>query len=126
MIQFYQLYSVRYCDVDENGIRHLALCRVIMGNMEILCPGTGQFQPSSCEYDSGVDNIQCPRYYVVWNMNMNTHIYPEFVVSFKVSSDAEGDMFFLSFLFPFLLFIWAFSAKKKLYILISCNCCSMG
>ncbi|XP_047167279.1 inactive poly [ADP-ribose] polymerase RCD1-like isoform X1 [Vigna umbellata] len=82
--------SVRYCDVDENGVRHLALCRVIMGNMEILCPGSGQFQPSSCEYDSGVDDIQCPRYYVVWNMNMNTHIYPEFVISFKVPSDAEG------------------------------------
>jgi len=61
-----------------------------MGNMEILQPGTGQFHPSSCEYDNGVDSIECPRYYVVWNMNMNTHIYPEFVVSFKVSSDAEG------------------------------------
>ncbi|KAK7407139.1 hypothetical protein VNO78_08800 [Psophocarpus tetragonolobus] len=82
--------SVRCCDVDENGVRHLAFCRVIMGNMEILHPGTGQFHPSSCEYDNGVDDIQSPRYYVVWNMNMNTHIYPEFVVSFKVSSDAEG------------------------------------
>ncbi|TKY70053.1 Inactive poly of ADP-ribose polymerase RCD1 [Spatholobus suberectus] len=82
--------SVRYCDVDENGVRHLVLCRVIMGNMEILRPGTGQSHPSSCEYDNGVDDIQCPRYYVVWNMNMNTHIYPEFVVGFKVSSDVEG------------------------------------
>ncbi|KAK7307328.1 hypothetical protein VNO77_40281 [Canavalia gladiata] len=82
--------SARYCDVDENGVRHLVLCRVIMGNMEILRPGTGQFHPSSCEYDNGVDDIQCPRYYVVWNMNMNTHIYPEFVVSFKVSFSAEG------------------------------------
>ncbi|CAJ1931086.1 unnamed protein product [Sphenostylis stenocarpa] len=82
--------SARYCDVDENGGRYLVLCRVIMGNMEILRPGTGQFQPSSCEYDNGVDDIQCPRNYVVWTMNMNTHIYPEFVVSFKVSFDAEG------------------------------------
>ncbi|TKY54310.1 Inactive poly of ADP-ribose polymerase RCD1 [Spatholobus suberectus] len=84
------MYSVRYCDVDENGVRHLVLCRVIMGNMEILRPGTGQSHPSCCEYDNGVDDIQCPRYYVVWQMNMNTHIYPEFVVGFKVSSDAEG------------------------------------
>ncbi|XP_027362196.1 inactive poly [ADP-ribose] polymerase RCD1-like isoform X2 [Abrus precatorius] len=82
--------SARDCDVDENGVRHLILCRVIMGNMEILCPGTGQSHPSSCEYDNGVNDIQCPRYYVVWNMNMNTHIYPEFIVSFKVSFDAEG------------------------------------
>ncbi|XP_027362199.1 probable inactive poly [ADP-ribose] polymerase SRO1 isoform X3 [Abrus precatorius] len=82
--------SARYCDVDENGVQHLVLCRVIMGNMEILRPGTDQSHPSSCEYDNGVDDIQCPRYYVVWNMNMNTHIYPEFVVSFKVLFDAEG------------------------------------
>ncbi|XP_020203067.1 inactive poly [ADP-ribose] polymerase RCD1 [Cajanus cajan] len=82
--------SVRFCDVDENGVRHLVLCRVIMGNMEILRPGSSQFHPSSCEYDNGVDDIQCPKCYVVWNMNVNTHIYPEFVLSFKVSSDAEG------------------------------------
>ncbi|XP_057418944.1 inactive poly [ADP-ribose] polymerase RCD1-like [Lotus japonicus] len=86
--------SARYCDIDENGVRHLALCRVIMGNMEVIHPAFGsdtvQFQPSSPEYDNGVDNIQCPRYYVVWNMNKNTHIHPEFVVSFKVFGDAEG------------------------------------
>ncbi|XP_057452920.1 inactive poly [ADP-ribose] polymerase RCD1-like [Lotus japonicus] len=86
--------SARYCDIDENGIRHLVLCRVIMGNMEVLHPDidadTSQFQPSSFEYDNGVDDIQCPRYYIVWNMNINTHIYSEFVVSFKVSEDVEG------------------------------------
>lgn len=117
------MYSVRYCDVDENGVRHLALCRVIMGNMEILQPGTGQFHPSSCEYDNGVDSIECPRYYVVWNMNMNTHIYPEFVVSFKVSSDAEGDIFFFFSCFTILV---CFPGKNKLYILMSCNYFSMG
>ncbi|XP_061343034.1 inactive poly [ADP-ribose] polymerase RCD1-like [Gastrolobium bilobum] len=82
--------SARYCDVDENGILHLVFCRVILGNVELLRPGTGQFHPSSCEYDNGVDDIECPRYYTIWNMNMNTHIYPEFVVSFKASLDAEG------------------------------------
>ncbi|XP_061352066.1 inactive poly [ADP-ribose] polymerase RCD1-like [Gastrolobium bilobum] len=82
--------SASYCDVDENGVRHLVLCRVIMGNMELLRPGSRQFRPSSGDYDSGVDDVQSPRYYIVWNMNLNTHIYPEFVVSFKVSSDGEG------------------------------------
>ncbi|XP_057418943.1 inactive poly [ADP-ribose] polymerase RCD1-like [Lotus japonicus] len=96
--------SARYCDIDENGVRHLALCRVIMGNMEVIHPASGsdtvQFQPSSLEYDNGVDNIQCPRYYVVWNMNKNTHIYPEFVVSFEVFGDAEGNIYcFFSFSF---------------------------
>ncbi|XP_057452786.1 inactive poly [ADP-ribose] polymerase RCD1-like [Lotus japonicus] len=86
--------SARYCDIDENGVRHLVFCRVIMGNMEVLHAGIGtnneQFQPSSSVYDNGVDDIQCPRYYIVWNMNISTHIYPQFVVSFKISEDAEG------------------------------------
>ncbi|XP_057452785.1 inactive poly [ADP-ribose] polymerase RCD1-like [Lotus japonicus] len=86
--------SARYCDIDENGVRHLVLCRVIMGNMEVLHAGIGtnneQFQPNISVYDNGVDDIQCPRYYIVWNMNISTHIYPQFVVSFKISEDAEG------------------------------------
>ncbi|XP_057444860.1 inactive poly [ADP-ribose] polymerase RCD1-like [Lotus japonicus] len=86
--------SARYCDIDENGVRHLVFCRLIMGNMEVLHPSidtaTSQFQPSNSEYDTGVDDIQCPRYYIVWNMNINTHIYPEFIISFKVSVDVEG------------------------------------
>ncbi|KAF7829187.1 inactive poly [ADP-ribose] polymerase RCD1-like isoform X1 [Senna tora] len=85
--------SAIHCDVDENGVQHMVLCRVIMGNMELLRPGAGQSHPSSNDYDSGVDDIQSPRYYVIWNMNLNTHVYPEFVVSFKVSADAEGHLF---------------------------------
>ncbi|KAF3449363.1 hypothetical protein FNV43_RR10091 [Rhamnella rubrinervis] len=84
--------SVNYCDVDENGVRHMFFCRVIMGNMELLHPGSKQFHPSSPDFDSGVDDLQDPKHYIVWNMNMNTHIYPEFVVSFKVSSNPEGDL----------------------------------
>jgi hypothetical protein len=71
------------------------LCRVIMGNIELLRPGSKQLRPSSCEYDNGVDDIQCPKCYVVWNMNMNTHIYPEFVVSFKSPLVFEGNVMFL-------------------------------
>nr|POE97497.1 putative inactive poly [adp-ribose] polymerase sro1 [Quercus suber] len=37
-----------------------------------------------------VDDLQNPRIYIVWTMNMNTHIYLEFVVSFKISSKTEG------------------------------------
>lgn len=91
------VYSAINCDVDENGIRHMVFCRVIMGNMELLRPGTRQFHPSSNDYDSGIDDIQSPRYYIVWNMNLNTHVYPEFIVSFKVSTDAEGDVLFFEF-----------------------------
>ncbi|KAJ0052721.1 hypothetical protein Pint_03507 [Pistacia integerrima] len=84
--------SANYCDVDENGVRHMVFCRVIMGNMEHLCPGTKQFHPSTEDFDSGVDDLQNPRNFIVWNMNVNTHVYPEFVVSFKVASNDEGNM----------------------------------
>lgn len=87
--------SASYCDVDENGARHMLFCRVIVGNMELLHPGSKQFHPGSKDFDSGVDGLQDPKHYIVWNMNMNTHIYPEFVVSFKVSSKSEGDTLLL-------------------------------
>lgn len=89
------IHSARYCDVDENCVQHMVFCRVIMGNMEVIPPGSKQRYPSSNDFDSGVDDLQQPRHYIIWNMNMNTHIYPEFVVSFKVSSHAEGDLFLL-------------------------------
>ncbi|XVF11101.1 hypothetical protein REPUB_Repub07fG0240300 [Reevesia pubescens] len=84
--------SANYCDVDENGVQHMILCRVIMGKMECLCRGSQQCLPSSENVDSGVDDLQHPKFYVIWNMNINTHIYPEFVVSFKLSSNAKGHL----------------------------------
>ena len=69
----------------------MVLCRVIVGRMEVLPLGSNQCFPSSNDFDSGVDNLENPRHYVIWNMNMNTHIYPEFVVSFKVLSHTTGD-----------------------------------
>lgn len=83
--------SASYFDVDENDTRHVVFCRVIMGNMELVRSGRKQFHPSSEDFDSGVDNLQNPKWYIVWNTNMNSHIYPEYVVSFKMASDVEGD-----------------------------------
>ncbi|XVF52035.1 hypothetical protein PTKIN_Ptkin04bG0232900 [Pterospermum kingtungense] len=82
--------SANYCDVDENGVQYMVLCRVIMGKMEPLCPGGRQCLPRSEDVDSGVDDLEHPKYYIIWNMNINTHIHPEFVVSFKLSSNAKG------------------------------------
>ncbi|CAA2992709.1 inactive poly [ADP-ribose] polymerase RCD1-like [Olea europaea subsp. europaea] len=82
--------SASYFDVDENDTRHVVFCRVIMGNMELVRSGRKQFHPSSEDFDSGVDNLQNPKWYIVWNTNMNSHIYPEYVVSFKMASDVEG------------------------------------
>lgn len=81
--------SAAYSDVDENGEQHVVLCRVIMGNMEEVKPGSLQLLPSNENFDSGVDNIKNPKCYVIWSTHMNTHIHPEYVVSFKVSAEVR-------------------------------------
>ncbi|CAH8296172.1 unnamed protein product [Eruca vesicaria subsp. sativa] len=87
-------FSARYCDIDENGVRYMLLCRVIMGNMELLRGYKAQFFSGGEEYDNGVDDVENPKNYIVWNINMNTHIYPEYVVRFKLSvpHNAEGNL----------------------------------
>ncbi|MCL7048874.1 hypothetical protein MKW94_016746 [Papaver nudicaule] len=82
--------SSSYNDVDENGVQYMLLCRVIMGNMELVQPGSEQFHPSSENFDSGVDDLQDPKRYIIWNVNMNTHIFPEYVISFKAPSIEKG------------------------------------
>lgn len=81
----------------------MVLCRVIMGNMEVVLPGSKQFHPSSESFDSGVDDPENPRHYIVWSMNINTHIYPEYVVSFKVPANREGEILCLNILIDFTL-----------------------
>lgn len=69
--------------VDKDGLRHMLLCRVILGNMEVVSPGSKQFHPSSKEFDSGVDNLSDPRKYIVWSAFMNSHIFPNYIISFR-------------------------------------------
>ncbi|GAB2223737.1 hypothetical protein Droror1_Dr00004477 [Drosera rotundifolia] len=80
----YPLDSVRSTVVDEEGLRHILLCRVLMGRMETIRVGSQQSNPSSGEFDSGVDNALCPKKYTVWSTKMNTHILPEYVITFSV------------------------------------------
>ncbi|CAN6486612.1 unnamed protein product [Victoria cruziana] len=82
--------SASFIDGDENRVQHMVLCRVIMGHMEQVPQGSKQFQPSNEEFDNGVDDIEKPNYYIVWNCHMNTHIYPEYLVSFVVPPDYKG------------------------------------
>lgn len=74
-------------EADDNGEKHLILCRVILGNVERV--GPQQCHPSSEVFDTGVDDIKNPKWYVVWCTNMNSHILPECVVSFKSSGIYE-------------------------------------
>ncbi|GMH21483.1 hypothetical protein Nepgr_023325 [Nepenthes gracilis] len=77
------LETVKSSVVDEDGVRRVLLCRVLLGKMEVISPGSDQSNPSSEEFDSAVDNLQSPNKYIVWSTNINTHILPEYVVSFK-------------------------------------------
>ena len=76
---------------DEDGMRHLLLCRVILGKPEGVLPGNAeQYHPSSPEFDSGMDRLFAPRKYIVWSTHMNTHILPEYVISFRAPTCLKG------------------------------------
>ncbi|KAF5957506.1 hypothetical protein HYC85_004731 [Camellia sinensis] len=76
--------------VDEDGLRHVLLCRVILGNTELVHPGSEQFHPSSEQFDSGVDNLVSPKKYIVWSTHVNTHILLEYIISFRVTYPSTG------------------------------------
>lgn len=56
-----------------------------MGKSEKVEAGSLQYHPSSDEFDSGVDDLTTPKWYIVWSTHMNTHILPEYIVSFRSS-----------------------------------------
>lgn len=84
-------------EADDNGEKHLILCRVILGNVEKVEAGSQQCYPSSTEYDTGADDPKNPKWFVVWRTNMSRHILPECVVSYK-STDRLPGMVFLVYL----------------------------
>ncbi|KAH9301155.1 hypothetical protein KI387_012738, partial [Taxus chinensis] len=81
---------VPFSDFDKNGEQYAVLCRVILGNVEEVSPGSHQFHPSCEKFDSGVDDLTDPKHYIIWSTHMNTHILPEYVVSFKAPHQFHG------------------------------------
>lgn len=77
--------SVGLCDVDEKGVQYMLLCRMILGNVEAVEPGSQESFPSSEIYDSGVDDCSNPKCYVMWPSHLSTHIRLEYLVSFKLA-----------------------------------------
>ncbi|KAF8708826.1 hypothetical protein HU200_030216 [Digitaria exilis] len=75
---------VSYSDFHEDGIIRVMLCRVIMGNVEVVLPGSKQFQPSNESFDSGVDDLQNPKHYIIWDANVHKQIYAEYAVIVNV------------------------------------------
>ncbi|KAL2321838.1 hypothetical protein Fmac_026217 [Flemingia macrophylla] len=75
---------VKNAVADMDGLRHLILCRVIVGKAEVVPSGSDQRCWSSEEFDSGVDDLANPKEYVIWWNRVNTHVLPEFVMSIRV------------------------------------------
>ncbi|CAK9157716.1 unnamed protein product [Ilex paraguariensis] len=59
-------------------------------NVKKVPAGSRQLYPSGVDFDTGVDDLNNPKWYVVWCANMNTHILPECVVSYKSSLSVPG------------------------------------
>lgn len=74
--------SLEKCIPDEDGVKHLLLCRVLLGKSELIHPNSTQNEPSCDEFDSGVDDFENPKKYIFWSHNMNSLILPEYVLSF--------------------------------------------
>nr|GEV64048.1 probable inactive poly [ADP-ribose] polymerase SRO5 isoform X2 [Tanacetum cinerariifolium] len=81
--------SVESAIVDDDGVKHILLCRVLLGKTEGVNRFSTQCHPISEEFDSGVDNAVTPKKYIIWSSQMNTHILPEFVISFKTQKIAN-------------------------------------
>ncbi|CAA7036023.1 unnamed protein product [Microthlaspi erraticum] len=79
-------FAASASEPDEEGLRHLLLCRLILGKPEKIVSGSKQSYPSSTEFDSGVYDLQNPTKYVVWSSHMNSHILPSYIVSFRSPS----------------------------------------
>lgn len=83
-------FSALESESDDDGQNHVLLCRVILGSVEKVEAGSQQCHPSSLEFDTGGDDLKNPERYVVWCTNMNSHILPECVVSYKSSDHVPG------------------------------------
>nr|GLL36213.1 probable inactive poly [ADP-ribose] polymerase SRO5 [Ipomoea trifida] len=83
---YFPLGCLNSAMADENGMRHVLYCRVILGKTELVRPGSTQWHPSSQEFDCGVDDLVFPKKYIVWSTNINTHILPLYIISFTISS----------------------------------------
>ncbi|KAF2323913.1 hypothetical protein GH714_003941 [Hevea brasiliensis] len=84
--------SAKLSEMDGNGEKHLILCRVILGNVEKVEMGSQQYYPSNFQFDTGADDLNNPKWYIVWSSNMNRHIIPECVVSYKSAHQVQGQV----------------------------------
>lgn len=82
--------SIASTTADSEGLLHLVLCQVILGNMEEVVLGSKQRQPSSEEFDSGVDKLNGPKNYIIWPAHLETHISPIFILSLRLDLQSRS------------------------------------
>ncbi|ONK76550.1 uncharacterized protein A4U43_C03F29440 [Asparagus officinalis] len=83
--------SSSFLKPDINGEYHIMLCKVTLGNTETIREGSNQYAPSEDHHDSGVNDNENPKCYVLWTKNMSAHILPQYVISFRISEKLEGN-----------------------------------
>ncbi|CAL9043698.1 probable inactive poly [ADP-ribose] polymerase SRO2 isoform X3 [Musa acuminata AAA Group] len=86
----FAINSVMSATADERGLRHVLLCRVILGAVEEVVRGSRQSQPSSHSFDSAVDNQNTPTRYIIWYSDAQTRVLPLYVMSIKVDFRTRG------------------------------------
>lgn len=87
------LCSVKYANQDEDGLKHVLLCRVILENLEDIPFGSEQNHPSAKNFEYGVHNILSQKKYIVWTANMYTNILLEYVITFKAPRSLNSKHF---------------------------------
>jgi hypothetical protein len=112
-------FSALQSEADENGQKHVILCRVILGNVEKVQAGSQQCHPSSEDFDTGADDPKNPKRYVVWFADMNRNILPECVVSYKSSDNLTGINGSFCLVWFIYLFIFYMSSQEGEGIQIS-------
>ncbi|KAL5210302.1 hypothetical protein ABZP36_005925 [Zizania latifolia] len=60
-------------------------------NVDNVVEDKQKFQPTRERFDTGVDDLQYPKHYIIWDANMLRHIYAEYAVIIKVPSMTDGD-----------------------------------
>nr|GMD93904.1 probable inactive poly [ADP-ribose] polymerase SRO3 [Ipomoea batatas] len=76
--------SALTAQVDENGEKHLVLCRVILGKCGKIEVGSLQLSHSRMDFDTGVDDLKNPQWYGVLCAN---HVLPEGFVQSNISEN---------------------------------------
>ncbi len=68
-------------------LQHILLCKVLCGRQETLkdggAKGSSQFEPSSADFDSGIDDPDCPHRILLWSSTLGWDMLPQYVVSVR-------------------------------------------